>query len=491
VTEADAAGVSASFTITLSPASGRSVSVAYATANGTATQPADYASTVGTLTFAAGETTKTISVPIAGDLLDEASETFLVNLTSPTSATLVDGQGQGTIDDNDPIPGLSIGDGMAVEASSGTANAFLTLTLAPVSGRPVVVAYATADGTATAPADYVATSGTLTFAAGETAKQIGVPIVGDLVDEPPPYETLFVNLSGPVNAAITDAQGQLTVADDERARMLAPTPGTTLLDPTTFVWSPASQGLGYWLWVGTAPGGRDVYDADQGTGTTAVVANLPTAATTFHVRLWTRLPVSGWVFIDYVYAAKIARKAELLSPAPGSTLPGTSATFTWSAGTSAREYWLELGTTAGGAKLYSASQGLGLSTTVSGLPATGATIYARLWTRFVDVGWVYNDYQFTAASPVAAAITTPVPGTTLSGPVVTFVWTAGVGALEYWLDVGTSTGGTQVYSAAQGTAQAVTVSGLPTGGGPVWVRLWTRLSKAGWTFQDYSYTAAP
>ena len=91
------------FTVTLSGASGKTVTVDYATADGTATSPADYTSAAGTVSFAPGIITRTFTVPIVGDTLDEFDETLLANLSNPTNATISDNQGVGTITDNDPI----------------------------------------------------------------------------------------------------------------------------------------------------------------------------------------------------------------------------------------------------------------------------------------------------------------------------------------------------------------------------------------------------
>ena len=85
MTESNAAQT-ATYTVTLSTASGRSITVDYATSNGTATAPADYTAASGTLTFAPGETSQTVIVPLAGDVLDEADETFLVTLANPVAA---------------------------------------------------------------------------------------------------------------------------------------------------------------------------------------------------------------------------------------------------------------------------------------------------------------------------------------------------------------------------------------------------------------------
>ena len=130
------------------------MTVDYATANGTATSPADYTARSGTLTFAPGQTTQQVDVLVNGDLLDEASETYFLNLTDPTNATLADNQGVGTIIDDDTPPTLSVGDVTVAEGNSGSVNAIFTVTLSAPSGQTVSVGHATADGTATAGSDY-------------------------------------------------------------------------------------------------------------------------------------------------------------------------------------------------------------------------------------------------------------------------------------------------------------------------------------------------
>jgi Calx-beta domain/Lamin Tail Domain/Bacterial Ig-like domain (group 2)/WD40-like Beta Propeller Repeat len=217
VTEGDSGTVNATFNVTLSAASTQTVTVAFATADGTATAGADYQTASGTVTFNPTETTKPIVITINSDLLDEANETFFVNLSNATNAAILDAQGQGTINDNDPTPSLSINDLPTIpEGDTGTSTATFTVTLSAISGQTVTVNYATADGTATtAGNDYVATNGTLTFAPGETTKPVPVTINGDTTFEP--NETFFVNLTVPVNASISDSQGQGTITNDDVA----------------------------------------------------------------------------------------------------------------------------------------------------------------------------------------------------------------------------------------------------------------------------------
>jgi Ca2+-binding RTX toxin-like protein len=106
-------------TVTLSAAPAAAVTVVYATANGTATAGNDYITAGGTLTFAAGQTTRTVNVIVNGDTVIEPNETFVVNLSSAAGATLLDGQGQGTIVDDDTV--LNTCGGRAV-TMSGTAG---------------------------------------------------------------------------------------------------------------------------------------------------------------------------------------------------------------------------------------------------------------------------------------------------------------------------------------------------------------------------------
>ncbi len=205
VTEGDSGAAAATFTVTLSEVSPDTVTVDYGTADGTAVAPGDYAAAGGTLTFLPGETTQTVSVDVNGDALDEQDETYTVDLTNAVNATIDDGQGVGTITDDDPLPALSIDDVTVTEGNGGTVDATFTVGLDNPSGRAVTVDFATADGTASAPADYGSTSGTLAFAAGQTTKQVTVQVNGDLLDEA--NETYMVELSNATNATIADGTG--------------------------------------------------------------------------------------------------------------------------------------------------------------------------------------------------------------------------------------------------------------------------------------------
>lgn len=198
------------FTVSLSAVSGQTVTVNFATAPVTAVTGTDFVGQSGVLTFTPGTTQQIITVAVNGDTLNEADETFAVNLSTAFNASIAGGTGTGTIQNDDPLPTLSIGNVSAQEGDSGTTPFVFVVSLSTLSGQTVTVAYATANGTATtANNDYVATSGTLTFGAGVTTQNITVSVNGDLFLEP--NETFVVNLTGPVNATIQTAQGTGTI----------------------------------------------------------------------------------------------------------------------------------------------------------------------------------------------------------------------------------------------------------------------------------------
>jgi len=213
VTEGNSGTQTASFTVTLSPANTQSVTVDYATADGTAKAGSDYTAVSGTLTFNPGETSKTVTVDVLGDTVDESDETFFLNLSNPIHADILDGQGQGTIVDDDGLPSLTVGDAGLTEGDSGSQAMTFQVNLSPAAAQTVKVDYATADGTAKAGSDYTAVSGTLIFNAGVISRTVTVNILGDQVDED--TETFTLNLSNPSNAHIADGQGTGTITDND------------------------------------------------------------------------------------------------------------------------------------------------------------------------------------------------------------------------------------------------------------------------------------
>jgi hypothetical protein len=213
VTEGQSGTAIAPFTLTLSHASGLTVTVQYATADGTATAGTDYTASTGTITFPPGVVSRPLSITVLGDVLDEPDETFLVNLSSAVNATIADGQGVGTILDDDPAPVMSVDDCAVTEGNAGSVVCGLTVTLSAPSGRTITVNYATANGTATAGSDYNSASGGLTFTPGQVSKPVDVTVLGDAAVELD--EDFVVDVTGATNATVGDAQGQGTILDDD------------------------------------------------------------------------------------------------------------------------------------------------------------------------------------------------------------------------------------------------------------------------------------
>jgi subtilisin family serine protease len=213
VTEGDSGTTNADFTVTLSAPSLQTVTVNFATADGTASSSSDYGAVSGTVTFTPGQTTQTITVAVNGDTSSEATETFFVNLSAASNATIADSQGQGTIQ-NDDLPALSINDMSTQEGRRGQKTLQFTVSLSAAATQTVTVHYATADGSATlADGDYKSASGNLTFSVGQSSKTVNVTIYGDRNVEPD--ETFVVNLTNAVNAAVADGQGTGTIINDD------------------------------------------------------------------------------------------------------------------------------------------------------------------------------------------------------------------------------------------------------------------------------------
>lgn len=228
VNEGASGTVAAIFTVTKNGPGGGAVTVT--TGDGTATvADDDYEAATQTLTFAAGDTANTFAVTVRGDTKDEDVETFTATLSGATGGTTIaDPSGTGTIVDDDDAPQpattVSVGDASLGEGDTGVRELTFTVSLSRPAGSPITVGYATADGTATAGADYEASSGTVTFANGEQSKPLTVPVTGDLSDEAD--ETFLLRLAEPTNAILGDAEGVGTIVDDDK-----PAPPVVVVDP--------------------------------------------------------------------------------------------------------------------------------------------------------------------------------------------------------------------------------------------------------------------
>ncbi|MGA8428573.1 MAG: protease pro-enzyme activation domain-containing protein [Candidatus Sulfotelmatobacter sp.] len=310
-------------------------------------------------------------------------------------------------------------------------------------------------------------------------------------------------VGGPTTVAVNGVSGSLNSSTNYGLTVTAGTPGIyspangstlSVSGSANFQWVGASGATAYWLDVGAAQGSNSYYSSGSLSATTFSqnVTSLPTNGTAVWAR-WYYLVSGTWQFIDYSYTAfgGSSGTGMITSPAPNSNLTGSTVTFSWSAGSSATAYWLDAGSSAGAHDYYSSGNlGTALTTTVSGLPTNGSTVYVTLYS-LVSGTWVGNPYTYTAYNLAASGgmMSSPTPGSTFTSSSVTFTWTAGSGASGYWIDIGSTAGGHDIYSSGNlGNMLTTTVSGLPTDGSQIYVTLYTLIGST-WSGNAYTYFA--
>ena len=179
-----------------------------------------------------------------------------------------------------------------------------------------------------------------------------------------------------------------------------PTPGSQFAGTTvTFDWTAGTGSSAYWLDIGNVPGGNQYYQSGNlGNVLTTTASNLPSDGSPVYVTLYS-LVGGQWIANAYTYTAFSASSSlgVMQTPPPGTTINGNGATFTWSAGTGATAYWLDIGNVVGGNQYYqSGNLGNVLTITVNSLPADGSTIYVTLYS-LVGGQWLSNPYTYTSA----------------------------------------------------------------------------------------------
>ena len=184
------------------------------------------------------------------------------------------------------------------------------------------------------------------------------------------------------------------------AAMTSPAPGSTLsIASATFQWNTGSGVSQYWLYVGKISAGRnDIFDSGGINQLSQTVNNLPTDGSTLYVTLYSLIG-SNWMYNIYTYKASLSvspTPAAITSPAPGSTLPGASATFQWNTGSGVSQYWLYVSKISAGRNDLFDSGGINqLSQSVNNLPTDGSTLYVTLYSLMGST-WTYNIYIYEA-----------------------------------------------------------------------------------------------
>ena len=502
VPEGQGGTVTASFTARLSEPSAQTVTVAYASANGTATAGADYVSASGTLTFAPGTTTRRIDVTVNGDALDEPDETFVVNLSLPTNAALADAQAIGVINDDDVTPSLSISDVAMTEGNAGFQTATFTVALSAPSGQPVSVSYATADGTATtADGDYTAAAGTLTFAPGVASQSIAIAVTGDTTYEFD--EVFFVNLGGPVNVTIAGRPAVGAIANDDPL----PPPGpTTPLSPSgitstttpAFSWSAVPFASYYSISVTDAdPASPTVawYTPVQagcasGTGTCSVAAPraLYPGLVSWRALTWNAAGYGPW-------SATQTAVVEVPDPSVPTPVPGApmgsiatrTPTYTWSPVASATWYQLSVTDALGTVREFWAAPAAACASspcafTPNDVLALGpAQWMMRAWRVSGAGAWSASvGFETTSSPPGRATLVSPLTSVATQTP--SFTWNAVLGVNYYLVRV------TDRDNVSVDTWYVPSAAGCPHGTGTCVVspNIVLKAGKASWSVLTYN-----
>ncbi|MBI5184528.1 MAG: hypothetical protein HZA01_02225 [Nitrospinae bacterium] len=298
---------------------------------------------------------------------------------------------------------------------------------------------------------------------------IYVRLSSAMVDGSSYYKDYTFTSPRPIAAVIVNPSGNSTLSSSSQ----------------TFYWSKGSLVDEYKLEAGSSQGGSDIDSFSSPTRISRSIDNLPVDGSKIYIRLSSRIG-QGWRYQDYEYTAYKAPIAEITYPPNGSTLSSSAVTFKWDLVKGISGYKLEVGTSPGAADIDSFTTTSLSSREVSGLPVDGSKVYARL-SSLRDGVWFYNDYYFTAFEAFAR-ITSPPNGSTLSSSSVTFKWNLVNGISEYKLEVGTSPGAADIHSSTTTSLSSREVSGLPTDGSKVYVRL-SSLAGSVWQYKDYEYTA--
>jgi Bacterial Ig-like domain (group 3)/FG-GAP-like repeat len=314
--------------------------------------------------------------------------------------------------------------------------------------------------------------------------------------------TLYITLSSEVNGVWEPQYYTYTEATSLVPPMLtSPTPGSQLSGSSvTFTWTPGNPVSAYQIVAGTyGPGYFNLGGSPQLSGSTTsyTLTNLPTDGKPVYITL--RYQINGvWQTTDYTYtAAPLANPPAMLSPTSGSVLPGSSVTFTWQPSNAVTAYSISAGTygpgyfNLGGSPQLPASA---TSYTLTNLPTDGKPVYITLRYLVNGAVWQTADYTYTAA-PLAnpPAITSPTPGSVLSGSSVTFTWQPSSAVTAYSISAGTygpgyfNLGGSPQLPAS---ATSYTLTNIPTNGKPVYITLRYLVNGAVWQTTDYTYTAS-
>ena len=386
---------------------------------------------------------------------------------------------------------LTATDEALVFANFNTTGAVLTLTsLSPSSALAGGKAFTlTLNGTGFTPNSLVFINNQFRASTYVSGQQLQVAMTATDIASPTNFQVFVENFPSGWNGCAVYGALTFSVQGTQLASMTSPAPGSTLSgSSTTFIWTSGSGAAAYWLDIGTTgPGSSNVYNSGSTTQNSVTVSGIPTNGVTLYVTLFSSINGS-WQPASYTYLESgTYTLAAISSPAPGSVLPGSSVTFSWSSGAGPTAYWLYLGTTAGSSNVYSSGSITATSVTVNTVPTNGVYLYATLYS-YINKAWKPASYIYSESGTYTlASITSPAQGSILGGSSVTFSWSAGGGPTMYYLYLGTTGyGSSNVYNSGNLNGTSVTVNGIPTNGGQLFATLFSRINNS-WVPKSYTF----
>jgi hypothetical protein len=251
---------------------------------------------------------------------------------------------------------------------------------------------------------------------------------------------------------------------------------------TPFQWTPVSGALGYYLYVGTTPGGKDLVNTGVIQTTSYHVPNLPSSVPLYGA-IWTEWG-GGWLHSDVTFTAAQGAAA-FIYPVAGQQNVSTATPFQWTPVSGALGYYLYVGTTPGARDLVDSGVIQATSYFAPPLPV-GVALYARIYTEW-NSGWLYNDITFTA-SGLPVRLLYPAQNAVVD-PDHPFVWNEVESVQAYRLTIGFSPGSTEVFDSGGNLQQtSCTVPPLPVGG-TLYARIWAEVDGS-WSYSDTPFNAA-
>ncbi|MCB0170274.1 MAG: hypothetical protein KDJ97_06955, partial [Anaerolineae bacterium] len=454
----------ATITVTLSLSAGTDISVDYQSSDDTALAGSDYTAVSNTLSFSAGTTLLTFTVPITDDDLFEDDEQLILDLSNEISATLGISQATLIIQDDDETPEFAFSSpNYTVDEDAG--SAVITVTLSAVAGVTRTVAYSTSDITALSTQDYITTSGILTFSAGITELNFTVTITNDnQIEGDEDLQLSLLSLSDESEGSVITTS-VLTILDDDdsidKPFLIAPPNGAiTNSNNIDLVWSQISNALTYTLYL-TPTGVFDI----PGPGASPVVSStvLSEGVYSWTVAAINPLDISSGITDTWVFTIDNTAPAapSLIAPPNGTLTNDPDVTFVWSDVPDAASYRLALTTPVTSTILgpftdtstaLTLLDGDGVYTwTVESIDAaTNASGFTDTWTLTLDT-----------TSPTSPTLILPPDGTVFTQTnVITFEWTASVDALSGPVTYTLSLNGTPTQTLALTTTSLALADGV-------------------------------